>query len=82
MHRAELARRTGLSRTTVSTIMTELLDEELVVEGGGDSAGGGGRRSGLLVLNPKAGVVLGVDLSLTHARVAVANRAQIGRAHV
>lgn len=64
LHRAELARRAGVSRATVSTIVTELLAEGLVVEPDGEEEGAAGtrKRTGL-TLNPRAGAVLGLDFS-------------------
>ena len=72
LHRAELARRAGVSRTTVSTIVADLLEEGLVVEvadaedeevSGDDSSRRTPRRRAGLALNPKAGVALGLDFS-------------------
>lgn len=73
LHRAELARRAGLSRTTVSTIVSELLDEALVVEADESRPDQGGRRVGAVSLNPRAGVALGLDVSLTKVRAVVAD---------
>ncbi|OZM78864.1 ROK family transcriptional regulator [Pseudonocardia sp. MH-G8] len=76
LHRAELARRTGLSRTTISTIVSGLLADGTISEADGDGDGvapGTGRRKGLLSLNPDLGVVLGVDVSLSTVRVVVAD---------
>ena len=52
--RAELARRTGLSRSTVSTLVAELQRRGLVVERAGQFAGEGqpGRPAALLELDP------------------------------
>lgn len=56
--RAELARQTGLSRTTVGTLVDELLRVGLVHElGPGDSTGG--RPPWLLAYNPQAALALG-----------------------
>lgn len=64
LHRAELARQMGLSRSAVSMIVSDLIDEGLVVEGQDEhtmsSARGSGRRTGL-TLNPGGGVVAGLD---------------------
>jgi predicted NBD/HSP70 family sugar kinase len=71
--RAELARRTGLSRTTVSSLVAELQVAGLVTEGEAGSGGGPGRPGVLLTLQPSAGAVVGVDFGHTHLRVAIAD---------
>ena len=70
--RADLARRTGLSRSTVSNLVTDLQRRGLVVEREVDSAGEGrpGRPATLLSLDPSAGAAVGVDFD--HDRVGVA----------
>lgn len=70
--RAHLARRTGLSRSTVSTLVSDLLRRGLVVEREDDSGGNGrpGRPAALLALDPSAGAAVGVDFD--HDRVGVA----------
>ena len=56
LSRAEIAERTGLSASTVSTIMSDLLTEGLVHDTGDtESTGGRGRR--LLGINPACGVM-------------------------
>ena len=56
LSRAEIAERTGLSPSTVSTIMSDLLAEGLVHDTGDtESTGGRGRR--LLGINPACGVM-------------------------
>jgi predicted NBD/HSP70 family sugar kinase len=72
--RAELARRTGLSRSTVAQRVDALLAHELVYEAGG-SASTGGRPPTVLAFNREAGVVLAADLGATHSRLAVADLA-------
>jgi predicted NBD/HSP70 family sugar kinase len=69
--RAELARITGLARSTVSQRIDELLSLGVLIEAG-DAPSSGGRRPTLLALNPAAGVVLAADLGATHVRVAMA----------
>src|SRR3954462_11150738 len=63
--RAELARRTGLSRSTVSTLVADLQRRALVVERAGQFAGEGqpGRPAALLALDPKAGGAGGVGFA-------------------
>jgi predicted NBD/HSP70 family sugar kinase len=75
--RAEIARLTGLSRSTVSSIVSDLRDSGLVNEQGEatESAHGdqGGRPPVPLSLDKSAGVALGIDFGHTHLRVAVAD---------
>ena len=74
--RVAIARRTGLSRTTVSSLVDELLHEGLVREGEPQSAPpSGGRRPILVHFNEAAGCVLGVDLGRTHYTVIAADLA-------
>ena len=72
--RAELARRTGLARSTVAQRVDALLANELVYEAG-DSASTGGRPPTVLAFNHAAGVVLAADLGATHSRLAVSDLA-------
>jgi predicted NBD/HSP70 family sugar kinase len=72
--RVALAQRTGLSRTTVSSVMEELLTEGLVREGELlDAAPSGGRRATPVHFNGSAGYVLGVDLGRTHFIALITN---------
>jgi predicted NBD/HSP70 family sugar kinase len=73
--RAELARRTGLSRSTVSTLVSDLQRRGLVVERAGQFAGEGqpGRPAALLELDPSAAAAVGVDFDHDKVRVAVSD---------
>jgi predicted NBD/HSP70 family sugar kinase len=77
--RAELARRTGLSRSTVSTLVSDLQRRGLVVEQPGQFAGEGqpGRPAALLQLDPSAGAAIGVDFDHDRLRVAVSDLSRI-----
>src|SRR2546427_679418 len=70
--RADLARVTSLSRSTVTQRVDTLMNAGLVVEGG-IAPSGGGRPGVLLNLNPNAGLILSADLGATHARLAVSD---------
>ena len=70
--RADLARRTGLARSTVAQRVEALLAHHLVYEAGG-SASTGGRPPTVLAFNRGAGVVLVADLGATHSRLAVSD---------
>jgi predicted NBD/HSP70 family sugar kinase/biotin operon repressor len=74
--RSELARATGLSRTTVATLVTELQGRGLVVEQSpAPGPAGRGRPPILLRLDPSAGAVVGIHFDHRHLRVAVADLA-------
>ncbi len=70
--RADVARLTGLSRSTVSSIVQELLSEGIAQETrGAEPVRGGGRPPALLSLRGAPGVLVGVDIGHWHVRVAV-----------
>lgn len=72
--RAELAQRTGLSRSTVSSIVQELLAAEQIVETSGPALPrGGGRPPTLLTVSGTPGTLIAVDIGHRHVRVAVAD---------
>ena len=73
--RAELARLTGLSRSTVSTLIAELQENGLVVERAAPAHGvvQQGRPPVLLSLDRSAGAVVGLDFGHADVRVAVAD---------
>src|SRR5918995_6127241 len=72
--RADIARRTGLARSTVAQRVEALMAHQLVYEAGG-SASTGGRPPSVLAFNRSAGVVLVADLGATHSRLAVSDLA-------
>ena len=68
--RAEIAKRTKLSSTTVSTLVDDLIRQEYLKEiGEGESSGG--RRPILLKFNPASHFVVGVELEGKNISVAV-----------
>ena len=73
--RAELARITGLSRSTVSTIVGDLIESGLASEreGGADGEAHAGRPPVMVALNSKAGLAVGIDFGHRHLRVAVSD---------
>ncbi len=72
--RAEIARRLRLSKVTVSTIISGLIESEHVVEvGHGSSLEKGGRRPIMLSLDTSNKYVVGVDLGTTNTVAAVGN---------
>lgn len=70
--RADIARHTGLARSTVAQRVDALLAAGFVYEAGG-STSTGGRPPTVLAFNHAAGVVLVADLGATHARLAVSD---------
>ena len=77
--RVDLVTATGLSRTTVSTLVADLQAQGLVVERRDADApaasAGVGRPPVALTLNPAAGAAIGIDLAHDAVRVAVADLA-------
>jgi predicted NBD/HSP70 family sugar kinase len=74
--RSDLARLTGLSRTTITSLVADLQGRGLVVEQTGPSdtgPAGRGRPPTLLRLDPSAGTALGVYFGHDHVRVAAAD---------
>src|SRR3954454_18206811 len=72
--RAEIARRTGLSRSTVSSLVADLQADGLVVERpepGSAHGAQGGRPPILLSFDASAGAAVGIDFGHSHLRVAV-----------
>lgn len=70
--RARIARLTGLSKPTVSSVMQDLEACGLVRERGRDT-GNVGRPSTFYEVNPKAGYVLGIDVGGTKIRAGIAD---------
>lgn len=65
--RAALAEITGLNKTTVSSLVRELIDRQFVREVGYESPGGGrgaGRLAMLLTLNPRAGFIISIEIGV------------------
>jgi predicted NBD/HSP70 family sugar kinase len=74
--RAEIARQTGLSPSTVSSVIGELQQAGFVVESELAPAGRQGRPAVQLTLDPSAGAALGLDFDHDKIRVAVSNLAR------
>ncbi len=74
---AEIARATGLSRTTVHSLVADLKDGGLVqeVDGALSRLPGGGRPGVQLALKDSSKVALGIDFGHSHVQVAVADLA-------
>ena len=72
LSRADLAAISGLNKTTVSSLVEELLARNFVREIG-LNASAGGRPAVLLKLNPEAGSVIGVEIGVGYLNVALAD---------
>lgn len=75
--RADIAKQSGLSTTTVSTLVGELLDEGVLVELDNRTApaGGAGRPARLLAFDPAAGAAIGIHLAHDHVRIGLTDLA-------
>lgn len=72
--RAEIAKETALQRSTVSSIVSSLLDEGFIEEVGTGSSSGG-RKPTMLQLRRDEAVAIGVDITPTVTTIASANLA-------
>ncbi len=68
--RAQIAVATGLNKSTVSSLVDELLAQNLIHETGSNS-GATGRPATWLEINPQAGMIIGVELGVDFVSVAV-----------
>lgn len=72
LSRARLARLTGLNKSTISSLVEDLIDCGLICEGGTRSTGAG-RPSTPLELNPNAGTIIGVEIGVGFISIILAN---------
>jgi hypothetical protein len=70
LSRAELAVRSGLNKTTVSSLVDELITDQFVREVG-FAASAGGRPAVPLELNSAAGCIIGVEIGVGYVNVAL-----------
>jgi len=68
--RAEIAKATGLNKSTVSSLVESLLERRLIHETGMSSVGTG-RPATMLEINPQAGGIIGVELGVDFVAVAL-----------
>lgn len=66
--RVDIARQLGLSRSAISSIVTELMEVGLVREVGTRESGTSGRRATMLTLQRSAAYLIAVDLGASHLR--------------
>src|SRR5690625_5223250 len=63
--RATIATKTGLNKGTVSSLVSDLIDDHLIYESGpGESSGG--RRPVMLLFNKSAGYSIGIDIGVNY----------------
>lgn len=74
LSRADLARSTGLARSTISQRVEALIAHGLLSESG-EGSSTGGRPPTRLAFNARGGVVLAADLGASHCRLAVTDLA-------
>ncbi|MFC0469832.1 ROK family protein [Halalkalibacter kiskunsagensis] len=65
LSRADISQHIGLTKGTVSTIVTELLEANLCYETG-PGVSSGGRRPVMLLFNERAGYSIGIDLGVNY----------------
>ena len=63
--RASIANQTGLNKGTVSSLVSELIDDHLIYESGPGKSSGG-RRPVMLLFNKVAGYTIGIDLGVNY----------------
>lgn len=63
--RASIAQQTGLNKSTVSSLVSELLEKNLVYEAGAGKSSGG-RKPVMLFFNELAGFTIGIDLGVNY----------------
>ena len=76
LSRADISRVTGLSRSTISTLVADLHERGFVAERVGDDeprAAAVGRPPVMLRLDPPAGIAVGIDFDHTRVHVAVSD---------
>lgn len=67
--RANLAQQTGLNRSTISSLVSDLIERHLIREVGLETADSRGRPGMLLELNPNGGCVVGIEINVEHITV-------------
>jgi len=70
--KSDLIAKTGLTTTTCSRLIEDLLDQKLIIENGlGESSGG--RKPCLYEIEPEAFNLIGIDISRTYTKVLLMN---------
>lgn len=63
--RADISQRVGLNKGTVSSLVSELIEEQFIYESGPGKSSGG-RRPVMLLYNQNAGYAIGIDLGVNY----------------
>ncbi|GHH97788.1 ROK family transcriptional regulator [Neobacillus kokaensis] len=72
--RAKVSRKLGISRSTVSSIVDELIEKKFVIElGYAESTKEGGRRAIQLGFNPSSGFGIGIEISSSRLYICLAD---------
>jgi predicted NBD/HSP70 family sugar kinase len=71
LSRAQLAKLTGLNKTTVSSLVAELIERGVVTESGLADGGGVGRPAQILELDDSRIAALGLEINVDHVAVCV-----------
>jgi predicted NBD/HSP70 family sugar kinase len=71
--RARIAAATGLTKTTVSSLVDDLVSARLVVELGPEARGGIGRPGSALALDPSGYAGIGLEINVDYIAVCLAN---------
>ncbi len=73
LSRAQLAQQTGLNRSTISSLVSDLIARCLVREVGLEAADSRGRPGMLLELNPGGGCIVGVEINVEYVAIILTN---------
>lgn len=73
LSRAQLAQHTGLNRSTISSLVSDLMARELIREVGLETADSRGRPGMLLELNPGGGSIVGVEINAGYVSIILTN---------
>ncbi|MBS4177335.1 ROK family transcriptional regulator [Lederbergia citrea] len=65
LSRADIAQQSGLNKGTVSSLVSELIEDKLILETGPGTSSGG-RRPVMLKFNEQAGYSIGIDLGVNY----------------
>jgi predicted NBD/HSP70 family sugar kinase len=71
LSRAQLAKQTGLNKTTVSSLVAELIERGIVTESGLSDGGGVGRPAQILQLDDSRIAALGLEINVDYVAVCV-----------
>lgn len=73
LSRAHLAQRTGLTRSTISSLVADLIQRRLIREVGLEAADSRGRPGMLLELNPGGGCIVGLEINVEYVSIILTN---------